>query len=105
MKVFADSFVMKYSLFHELTNIFDITDIRGDWAVKDSGWAIAKYANDCCNLRSWDWHHPNATGWAKMTLRVDARDPGLAGIGNAECVARAIVKAGGPADASCFQES
>lgn len=87
------------------TNVFDITDIRGDWAVKDSGWALAKYANDCCELRSWDWHHPNATGWAKMTLRVDARDPGLAGIGDVECVVLAIKKAGGPADVVCLQES
>lgn len=85
-------------------DVFDITDLRGDWVLKDSGWAIAKCADDCSGLNAWDWHHPNATGWAKMTLRVDREEPGLARLGDVDCVEQAIKKAGGP-DTVCVRVS
>lgn len=81
-------------------HIFNITEIRGDWALKDVGHAIADYTHKCVTLMRWDWTHPNATGWAKMKLQVDP-----AGIADAECVASAIKKAGGPANSFCFQAS
>lgn len=86
-------------------NEFDITDIRGDWALKDSGHAIAKHTWECAGLRSWEWHHPNATGWAGMVLWVTPNVNWGTGLGDAECVALAISKAGGLGNSFCFQPS
>lgn len=87
---------------------FKITDIRGDWALADSGHGIALNANDCCGLEVWTWQQPNATGWASMQLwvkpDVPGADPSL-NIPDAECVAWAIMKAGGPKNSFCFEAS
>lgn len=84
---------------------FEITKIHGDWALKDSGHAIAKHTWDCAGLRTWEWHPPDAVGWAEMVLWVDPDINWGTGIGDAECVARAIKKAGGPGNSFCFQPS
>lgn len=87
---------------------FKITDIRGDWALADWGKGIALNTNDCCGLERWAWQQPNATGWASMQLWVRpdvvGADPDL-DIPDAECVTRAIMKAGGPNNSFCFEAS
>ena len=84
---------------------FDITDIRGDWALRDSGHTIVAYTNNCCGLMKWVWQHANATGWASMQIYVSQHDHRGTSISDAECVTRSIKKAGGPENSFCFEAS
>lgn len=107
MSVLADSAVIKYSPYPDFGwHEFKITEIRGDWALGDSGWNLVSHIGDCCYLQAYEWHTPNATGWARMTLVINPDGEGVvASEGDAECVALAIKQAGGPKNSFCFQAS
>ena len=84
---------------------YDITEIRGDWALGNSGNDILVHARDCCTLSEWVWHEANATGWASYEIWTKPEVHSNIGITDAEFIALSIKQAGRPENSFCFEAS
>ncbi|KAJ0124773.1 hypothetical protein J7T55_006114 [Diaporthe amygdali] len=73
---------------------YKITEIRGDWALADSGYAFFRELGNCISMLSWQWHDPTATELAWMQINLKAG-------WKSDCITKCIKDNGGPSDVVC----